>query len=160
MFGLLQRLLDAFVRLAMDLATALMGGILRAPVTAVEQVREARPQELSGQALVPRVDLDARHWVAERSGRVVGVVSLRHGEPPGPGMPEHELFGMAVSPEWRGKGIGDALLDALPAALGVWSDVDQRALALFERHDFEVVPGPSTPGHRRMRRSASQPRRT
>ncbi len=62
---------------------------------------------MSGPAIRVGIADDGRRWVAEQDGRIVGGISLTD-----------ETAGIAclhrlhVEPDWRGRGIGAALLDA------------------------------------------------
>ncbi|MGB4779344.1 GNAT family N-acetyltransferase [Microbacterium sp.] len=61
-----------------------------------------------------RLVAEYQTWVAERDGRLVGVISIRHAELHEPGWIEpDELYFrlLAVSPAARGTGIGQALIE-------------------------------------------------
>ena len=95
----------------------------------------------------PPVDIEARaaSWsldgalLAEADGEVVGSIHVqksRHG---------FAEIGMCVARDWRGKGVGSALMDAAETwarengvhklALGVFAHND-RAIALYRKHGF------------------------
>lgn len=82
--------------------------------------------------------------IAEVGDRPVGLIDLV-----GAQLPEEAhvgTFGISVDRDWRGRGVGSALIEALVAwAAGhgvtriqayVWS-TNPRALALYERHGFQ-----------------------
>lgn len=104
-------------------------------------------EENVGLGTEPPVDVDARaaSWnlegalLAEADGEIIGslhVQKSRHG---------FAEIGMAVARDWRGKGVGSALLDAGEAwareqsvhklSLGVFAHND-RAIALYQKHGF------------------------
>ncbi len=82
-------------------------------------------------------------FVAEVDGRVVGTANgAPHESQPG----EYFLFGMYVTPEWRGRGVAEQLIDAVSAS--VWCrgarQIDlfvnaglPRALGLYTKAGFE-----------------------
>jgi GNAT superfamily N-acetyltransferase len=86
----------------------------------------------------------------DRAGRLVGVSTwLARPLPGGDGSPGVQLRGMATAPAVRGRGFGDALLDAgitrarsvTPEAI-VWARARDTALGFYRRHGFEIVePG-------------------
>ena len=112
------------------LAGQLIRGLLGAPVTAAKgvvqgvEIRRARVDELiavrhavlregrpeSTAHLTEDHDPLTRHWAAERLGIVIGVVSVM--STPDKAQ-KWQLRGMAVLPQYRGQGLGDALLQAV-----------------------------------------------
>jgi thiamine transport system ATP-binding protein len=86
----------------------------------------------------------------DRTGRLVGVSTWLARPLPGEdGSPGVQLRGMATAPDVRGRGFGDAILDAgitrvravAPDAV-VWARARDTALGFYRRHGFEVVePG-------------------
>ncbi|HKA67608.1 MAG TPA: GNAT family N-acetyltransferase [Actinomycetes bacterium] len=72
-------------------------------------------------------------WVAEADGRPVGFAAV------GGGMLHH----LYVAPEWQGRGVGGALLDAARAGrdrLEVWVfQQNERARTFYERRGFVLV---------------------
>lgn len=82
--------------------------------------------------------------LAEVDGALVGVLGLV-----GESLPEHShtgTFGVSVDREWRGRGVGGALIEESvrwAVANGITRvqayvfDTNPRALALYERHGFE-----------------------
>jgi thiamine transport system ATP-binding protein len=86
----------------------------------------------------------------DRAGRLVGVSTWLVRPVPGRGDSRGvQLRGMATAPDVRGRGYGDALLDAgiararaeAPDAI-VWARARDTALGFYRRHGFEVVePG-------------------
>lgn len=83
-------------------------------------------------------DAEARMWVAETGGTVVGTISMRpHG-----GRAE---LGMAIMDEWRGKGVGSAMMHTAigwardqgfdKISLFVWPH-NERAIKLYEKVGF------------------------
>lgn len=104
-------------------------------------------EENVGLGTEPPVDIDARaaSWslegafLAEADGEVIGSIHVqtsRHG---------FAEIGMAVAHDWRGKGVGSALMDAAEEwarahdvhklSLGVFAH-NERAIALYLRHGF------------------------
>ena len=105
-------------------------------------------EENVGLGTEPPVDIDARAagwnldgaFLAEANGEIVGslhVQASRHG---------YAEIGMAVARDWRGKGVGSALLTAAEdyarargdihkLSLGVFAHND-RAIALYRKHGF------------------------
>lgn len=104
---------------------------------------------------------DARHWVAERDGTIVGVVSVlpaRMPEPPeelgtGPGL---QLRGMAILREDQGRGLGALLLDAVhrEVARPMWCNARIEVVGFYARHGWQAVGPvfhiPEIGAHRRM----------
>ncbi|HEY2326640.1 MAG TPA: GNAT family N-acetyltransferase [Gaiellaceae bacterium] len=116
-------------------------------------------EENVGLGTEPPVDVDARaaSWnldnslVAEAEGKIVGSIHAalsRHG---------YAEIGMAVAREWRGKGVGSALLSAAEEfarqngahklSLDVFAH-NERAIALYTKHGF-VVEGRRVKHYRR-----------
>ena len=100
------------------------------------------------------LDPDCRHVVAETgSGRVIGTGRL---------LPEGRIGRMAVARDWRGRGVGRALLDALVACARergfatVELHAQCHAIGFYEAAGFRAE-GPEFDdagiAHRRMRRS-------
>lgn len=166
--NLIERILGAFVAFALSLVRALIGGFLGAPGKAVEaavtpvDVRRASADEVVdvrhavlrvGQpretAIFDGDDLaSTRHWVGERAGMVVAVVTvLARPLPPTDGAPEPppqwQLRGMAVLPEYRGSGLGGALLQAVhvEVAQPMWCNARERAVPFYRRHGWEPLGG-------------------
>jgi GNAT superfamily N-acetyltransferase len=165
--GLFRDLLERLVRFAMELAGALVRGIVGAPVVGAKrmltlpQVRRAGPDEvvdLRWKVLRPgRPREDAiwdgdaepgtRHWVAEHDGRIVGVASVLArpypdkwtGTPP----PAFQLRGMATADEWRGHGVGKALLQAIVAEVGepMWCNARESALGFYKGAGWRETSG-------------------
>jgi len=135
--------LQRFVQLGIDLAAALIGGLLRAPATAVARatgsivvrqatadevldvrhqvLRQGRPRDT---AVFTGDDVPTtRHWVAVQgpdqadAARVVGVVSVMEAPFPDPWTdgpgPRWQLRGMAVLPGLQGEGVGRRLVEAV-----------------------------------------------
>jgi GNAT superfamily N-acetyltransferase len=84
---------------------------------------------------------DRTRFVAEIEGRVAGTVGVGTGEVSG----DAALTALWVSPSFRGKGIGSALIDAVVdwatgqhcSQVLLWvTDVNQTAERLYERHGF------------------------
>jgi RimJ/RimL family protein N-acetyltransferase len=116
----------------------------RLPLTVVFA---AVAEERDGIATEPPVDIEARaaSWtldgslVAVADGQIVGSI---HVDPSRHGFAE---IGMAVARDWRGQGIGSALLEAAIAwsrdrglhklSLSVFAH-NQAAIGLYERHGF------------------------
>ncbi len=88
--------------------------------------------------------------VRDRDGQLVAVSTWLRRSPPGhDGTAGVQLRAMATAPAVRGRGAGDALLDAgiararatAPNAV-VWARARDSALGFYVRHGFEVVePG-------------------
>jgi len=101
---------------------------------------------------------EARHWVAERRGQVVGVVSLhRRPWPEGRG-PQWRLRGMAVDPDWQQRGIGTAMLLAIHAEVDapLWCNARVTAVPFYQKHGWTVhsdeIDIPLIGPHQRMQR--------
>lgn len=84
--------------------------------------------------------------VRDDAGAVIGVGSV-HAENRVAGHPPHHapgyrIRGMAVEPDWRGKGVGRAILDHLlevateAGAAEVWANARVDAISLYERARF------------------------
>jgi len=104
------------------------------------QLREVREavfvQEQGVPAEIERDDLDplCRHVLArDADGLAIGTGRLT---------PERRIGRMAVLPQWRGRGVGDALLDALiqQARAQGWQDIalhaQVSAIGFYARHGF------------------------
>lgn len=103
MLTFLQDLFAGIVQAALNLASALIKGILLAPFTALRraapiEVRPGRPDEVEALrarlgATPPPTDGTLRHWVAVRDGEVLAAATLRDGDEP--------VFLGAAEPELR-----------------------------------------------------------
>ena len=89
----------------------------------------------------------SRHVAAYVAGRVVGCATVHasHWE----GEPAWQLRGMAVAPELRGRGVGQALLAFLEAGLrdassarALWCNARVPAVGFYERQGWRVVSEP------------------
>lgn len=119
------------------------GGFTVEPVdyeTSLPQLREVRELVFVQEQGVPvELELDALdpacHHVLARAadGAAIGTGRLT---------PEHRIGRMAVLPEWRGRGVGDALLAALidQARRQGWHDIalhaQSSAIGFYARHGF------------------------
>ena len=87
---------------------------------------------------------DDEEWDALDAGSVHALARAADGTPVGTGRltPEHTIGRMAVSRDWRGRGVGDAILRTLleQARARGWRDLvlhaQTHALAFYERHGF------------------------
>lgn len=167
--NVIERVFQAILQLVMGLVQALLGGIVRAPLTATERAREpvhvrrAAPSEVVEVRHVvlragrPRATAifdgddhaDTRHWIAKHGDEIIGVVSVMSAEfpaaeedlPDGIPRPRWQLRGMATRPSWRGKGVGQALLSALEPEVGepLWCNARTTAAAFYDRHGWVRV---------------------
>lgn len=90
-----------------------------------------------------------RVLVAERQDRVVGVGAIVPPRPaPAGGRQWFEVIKMATAPQWRGRGIGQALLEGLInearllGANGMWLETNTRlqaAIRLYTRAGFRAL---------------------
>lgn len=157
--------LERLVKLGLDLAFALISGVLSAPFRAA---RGAEPPVVRAASASEVVDVrhrvlraseprsaavfsgdtapTTRHWVAERAGAVVGVVSVLAApmppEPPidgGAARPEMQLRGMAVLPEVRGQHLGEALLLAAHAGIAapMWCNARAAVVPFYARFGWK-----------------------
>jgi GNAT superfamily N-acetyltransferase len=179
--------LERLVRFALELAASLVRGILGAPFEAlrragnpvIEQdasvsVRratadEVRPLRLAvlrpgrpPEAAIWEGDGEptARHYVAERGGRVIGIASVLERRFPGPGAPggdpvpagfasSWQLRGMASDPSARGCGVGRRVLDLVheDVAAPMWCNARTTAAGFYRKAGWIEVGGTfDTPG--------------
>lgn len=160
---LFKNFFDALLHRVFGLIRALMGGLMRAPLTAVENavqpidIRRASPDDVIDvrhAVLRPGRPRDSavfdgdtapttRHWAAERSGIVVGVVTvvaaplpLDMAEPP-----RWQLRGLAVLPEYRGSGLGSALLRTTHTEVGepLWCNARKAVVPFYVAHGWRPV---------------------
>ena len=89
-------------------------------------------------------DPAARHFVAEREGRVVGTLTLHLNQ--WNGQPAWQLRGMAVDPTKQGTGVGAQLLLASEQSLlddsaltQLWCNARVPAVAFYEKHGWTAV---------------------
>jgi GNAT superfamily N-acetyltransferase len=90
-------------------------------------------------------DADARHFAAERAGRVIGCVTLMLNE--WTGEPAWQLRGMAVEPKLQRSGLGARLLaaaeesvrdQASPTRL-MWCNARTPAMKFYGKHGWQVM---------------------
>mgnify|MGYP005812199857 CR=1 FL=1 len=110
-----------------------------------EYLRKGTPSE---NVVFPEDDLPSTRHLAVRhdGGRFVAISSWSDVESPDrPGSPALQLRGMAVSPDTRRRGLGEALIEAgvaLAAERGagwVWANARDTALDFYRSVGFEVV---------------------
>lgn len=155
-----------FVQLGLELAFSLIRGLFSAPGVAARRalapitIRVAKPDEVvdvrhrvlrEGRprqtAIFPGDDApDARHWVAEHDGRIVGVVSVMAApmpDPPDGAAPALQLRGMAVLPELQGTGVGAALLAAVhrDVSAPMWCNARENVVPFYTRAGWRPVGG-------------------
>ena len=157
----IQRLFDLILRFVRDLVSALVGGVLRAPVTAMEQarpeldVREARPSEVvdvrhailrPGRERTTAIwpadsEPGTRHWIAQHKGRTIAVLSVMQADSPDDPPDTLQLRGMAVREEWQGKRVGAALLSAVMTEINapMWCNARRSAIPFYERSGWTVT---------------------
>ncbi len=172
--GLLERWFAGLLRWAIQLASALVGGLLAAPLVglqrarAVVTVRRAAAHEVidvrhevlrNGRPRADAVfdgdsDLTTRHWVAMQADRAVGVVTVvARTSPEGPAW---QLRGMAVLPGLQGTGVGAAMLSAVHAEVAepMWCNAREGAVPFYERAGWTLCSAtfeiPGVGPHRRM----------
>lgn len=160
---MIARLFGAILEVAAQLIRTLLGGFLRAPWTAAElatqpiTVRRGSAEEVVDvrhavlRAHRPRetaifegdVAPHTRHWVADRGGLVVGVVTVLRADM-SDGDARWQLRGMAVLPEYRGSGLGAALLSAthVDVAAPMWCNARQAVVPFYTRQGWVPVGDP------------------
>jgi N-acetylglutamate synthase-like GNAT family acetyltransferase len=112
-------------------------------------VDRAATLELLKAASLPIEDLSesapVRFWVAEDGGRLVGAIGLeRYGA-------DGLLRSLVVAPDWRGRGVGAALVEALErdarfGGVEMLVLLTQTARPFFERLGYTVAERDSVPG--------------
>ena len=106
-----------------------------------------RPHQDPAELVYPGDDLpETWHGAVLEKGRAIGTASMyREGHPNLPPAFSWRLRGMAVAPEWRGRGLGTALLAAALEHVesiddqGVWCNARTPAVAFYQRHGFRTV---------------------
>lgn len=177
MIALFRILLARLVAFGLELAAALIKGILGSPVTAMKRLdrsievglvsatdvrdlrlrvlrpgRPAKDAEWEGDT-----DPDTRHFAARHDGRIVGVATVLR-KPCPDGDPQWQLRGMAVAPEWQGQRIGARLLAALEAEIGepLWCNARSTAVEFYRKAGWREVGEPfdiaGVGPHKRMTR--------
>lgn len=125
-----------------------MIAVRRAAAAEVIDVRHAvlragRPRET---AIFDGDDAETTaHWVAERDGRVIGVVTLIAAPMPDPApspRPLVQLRGMAVLPEHQGHHVGDALLLATHGREPLWCNAREAVVGFYARRGWQAI-GPT-----------------
>lgn len=164
MIGWFVAWLQRLVQLGVDLAVALVAGLLAAPVRAVGRtgpiaLRRGRPSEVIDvrhttlRPGMPRETAifagddapDTRHWVAVQADRVVGVVTVVRAPmpepPPGAGTPAWQLRGMAVLAELRGEHLGERLLLATHTEVGepLWCNARVAVVPFYQKYGWVPV---------------------
>lgn len=181
----IERIVTALVNAMLGVVQALIGGIFRAPAEAARRAIRATTVRRSDVAAV--IDLrhkvlregrprdtalfdgdeaaDTRHWIAVDGERTVGVVTvIRRDFPDGDG-PEWQLRGMAVDPDWRGRGVGQQMLVALEADVGepLWCNARIGARDFYARNGWtptgDIFEIPEVGPHVRMVRTPTFPAR-
>lgn len=156
------------VQLGVDLAMALVGGILTAPFRAAGRtgpitVRRGKPHEvLDVRRVVLRAGMpkesavfpgdeapDTRHWVAVQGDRKVGVVTVIRAPMPDPPIgipvvPQWQLRGMAVLPELRGEHLGERLLAATHTEVEepMWCNAREAVVPFYRKYGWNAVGPP------------------
>jgi GNAT superfamily N-acetyltransferase len=103
----------------------------------------------------------ARHWVAERDGTLVGVVSVLPAPMPDPpanleSPPTLQLRGMAILEHEQGRGVGRLLLETVHRDVGrpMWCNARVEVVEFYARHGWKAVGPvfhiPEVGAHRRM----------
>jgi ribosomal protein S18 acetylase RimI-like enzyme len=127
-------------------ATSALRGLLEAPTAfGSTHAREAAFEDATWieRARGGATDRDRATFVVEREGTIVGLATGLAGDP---AADEATLVGMYVAPEVRGRGVGDALVEAVTgwavgrdlARLRLWvTETNAPAIALYRRHGFQ-----------------------
>ncbi|MFE0704740.1 GNAT family N-acetyltransferase [Streptomyces sp. NPDC058872] len=137
---------EPVLRRAADSDAAAVADVwLRSYAAALPDVRRAHTDEQVRSWLREVVVPGLETWVATVDGSVVAMMVL-DGE---------ELDQLYVDPPWRGRGIGDRLVDLAKrrrtAGLSLWTfQVNAPARRFYERHGFTAVE--HTDGHRNEER--------
>ncbi|MEZ4236338.1 MAG: GNAT family N-acetyltransferase [Myxococcota bacterium] len=156
--------LERLVRLGIDLAAALVGGILSAPLRGAQRaasrgtVRRGTAEEVvdvrhavlrAGKgretAIFAGDDApDTRHWVVDHDGRVIGAVSVMAAPMPDGGEARWQLRGMGVLAEHRGLGLGEALLQAThrDVAAPMWCNARTGVVPFYARAGWTPLGAP------------------
>ena len=95
-------------------------------------------------------------------GRVIGCLSLMVRPMPGAPAWTHQLRGMAVHPEHRGRGVGGRLLEQLQRLAGeaaVWCNAREAAVGFYQRHGWVAVSEPFDIPHHGPHRRMVRPLR-
>ncbi|MEU8516031.1 GNAT family N-acetyltransferase [Kitasatospora sp. NPDC048722] len=104
---------------------------LRSYDAALPTVRRPRPDDQVRTWFVEKIVPTRETWVAVADGAVVGMMVLHDGD----------LDQLYLAPEWRGRGIGDRLVEVAkercPEGLELWTfQVNTPAQRFYERHGF------------------------
>lgn len=116
---------------------------------------QARVRELVHKALLNPLDLDWRRFVVAEAGGggVIGCGQIRQHRDG-----SRELGSLVVAADWRGRGVGRALIEHLMhgAAPPLWLTCRSGMTPLYERFGFRAVRDPESipPYFRRLRRVA------
>lgn len=108
-----------------------------------------RPNRPASASLFPGDDAPStRHLGAVQAGKIFGIASLfRAGMEDFPGRPAIQLRGMVTAPEFRGAGLGRALVFVCidfardNGAEILWCNARTSALGFYQKVNFEIVGG-------------------
>ncbi len=87
-----------------------------------------------------------RHWAAAERGHIIGVVTVleRDLPDPHPSGSRWQLRGMAVHPDFRGRGVGRALLETVQREVGapMWCNARVEAVGFYRRCGWSALGAP------------------
>ena len=162
MIGWFREWLARLVKLGVDLAAALIGNLLSAPLRAAAApttIRSGTPAEAAKLFSTPApTGADpTRHWVADAGGQILAAATVRAAPMPDPlgparsAPPDHEVARIAADPAVAAAD-RDEICTALLAGIGreveggLWAEVAPDQATWFEEAGFRAADPEADPG--------------